>query len=51
MDLSKAYDFLPPDLSFAKLGAYGFDRSSLRLSIYYFNSRKQQTNVGSSCSK
>ena len=51
MDLSKVYDFLPHDLSFAKLGAYGFDRSSLRLLIDYLNSRKQQTNVGSSCSK
>ena len=31
MDLSKAYDCLPQDLLIVKLGAYGLDRSSLRL--------------------
>ena len=41
MDLLKAYDFLPQDLLIAKLGAYGLDRSSLRLLMDYLNSRKQ----------
>ena len=51
MDLSKAYDCLPHDLLIAKLGAYGLDRSSLRLLMDYLNSRKQRTKVGSSYSK
>ena len=51
MDLSKAYDCLPHDLLIAKLGAYALDRSSLRLLMYYLNSRKQRTKVGSSYSK
>ena len=50
MDLSKAYDCLPHDLLVAKFGAYGLDRSSLRLLMDYLNSRKQQTKVGSSYS-
>ena len=41
MDLSNAYDCLPHDLLIAKPGAYGFDRSSLRLLIDYLNFRKQ----------
>ena len=40
VDLSKAYDCLPHDLLIAKLGAYGLDRSSLRLLTDYLNSRK-----------
>ena len=40
MNLSKAYDCLPHDLLIAKLGAYGLDRSSLRLLTDYLNSRK-----------
>ena len=51
MDLSKAYDCLPHDLFIAKLGAYGLDRSSLRLLMDYLNSRKQRKKVGSSYSK
>ena len=51
MDLSKAYDCLPHDLLIAKFGAYGLDRSSLRLLMDYLNSRKQRTKVGSSYSK
>ena len=51
MDLSKAYDCLPHDLLIAKLGAYGLDRSSLRLLLDYLNYRKQRTKVGSSYSK
>ena len=41
MDLSKAYDCLPHDLLIAKLGAYGLDRSSLRLLMDYLNFCKQ----------
>ena len=48
MDLSKAYDCLPHELSITKLGEYGFDRSSLRLLMDYLNSRKQRTKFGSS---
>ena len=51
MDLSKAYDCLSHYLLIAKLGAYGLDRSSLRLLMDYLNSRKQLTKVGSSYSK
>ena len=51
MDLSKVCDCLPHDLLIPKLGAYGLDRSSLRLSMDYFNSRKQRTKVGSSYSE
>ena len=35
MNLSKAYDCLPHDLLVAKLGAYGFDRTSLSLTSLY----------------
>ena len=51
MDLSKAYGCLHHDLLIAKLGAYGIDRSSLKLLMDYLNSRKQQTKVGSFYSK
>ena len=51
MDLSKAYDCLPQDLLIVKLGAYGLDRSSLRLLKGYINSRTQRTKVGSSYSR
>ena len=50
VDLSKAHDCLPHDLLIAKLGAYGLDRSSLKLLMDYLNSRKR-TKVGSSYSK
>ena len=51
MGLSKAYDCLPHDLLITKLGAYGLDKSSLRLLMDYLNSHKQRTKVGSSYSK
>ena len=51
VDLSKAYDCLPHDLLIAKLGAYGLDRSVLKLLMDYLNSRKQRTKVGSSYSE
>ena len=41
MDLTKTCDCLPHDLLIAKQGAYGLDRSSLRLLMGYFHSRKQ----------
>ena len=47
-DLSKTYDCLPHDLLIAKLGAYGLDRSNIRLLMDDLNSRKQLTKVGSS---
>ena len=50
MDLPKAYDCSRQYLLTAKLGAYGLDRSSLRLLMDYLNSRKQRTKVGSSYS-
>ena len=40
MDLPKAYDCLPPDLSIAKLEAYGLDNGSLKLLLDYFSFRK-----------
>ena len=49
-DLSKVRDCLSHDLLIATLGAYGLDRSSLRLLMDYLNSRKQWTKVGSSYS-
>ena len=43
--------FLPHDLLIPKLGAFGLDRSSLRLLMDYLNSRKQRTKAGSSWNK
>ena len=41
IDLLKENDCLPHNMLFAKLGAYGLDRSSLRLLMGYLNCRKQ----------
>ncbi len=49
-DLSKAFDCLSHDLFIAKLEAYGFDKSALKLIRDYLKSRKQRTKVGSSYS-
>ena len=51
MDLSKAYNCLPRDLIIAKLEAYGFDKSSLKLLYSYLTNRKQRVKVGSSLSE
>ena len=39
MDLSKAFDTINQDLLIAKLHAYGFDKSSLKLHFSYLNNR------------
>ena len=50
MDLSKAFDTLDHDLLIAKLYAYGFDKSSLRLIKSYLSERWQRTKINTSYS-
>jgi len=50
MDLSKAYDCLPTELLIAKLAAYNFDKTALKMLLSYLLSRKQRVKVGSSFS-
>ena len=50
MDLSKAYDCLPHNLTIAKLEAYGLDTNILRFIFDYLSCRKQRTKMGSSYS-
>ena len=49
-DLSKAYDCLPYDLLMAKLHAYGFSLSSLKMIYSYLTSRKQRVKIKSTYS-
>ena len=45
MDLSKAFDCLNHELLIAKLSAYGFSMSALRLIHSYLNERKQRVKI------
>ena len=47
-DLSKAFDCISHDFLVAKLHAYGFDESSLKVIISYLKNRTQTTKAGSS---
>ena len=44
-DLSKAFGCLNHELLIAKLGAYGFDHSSLDFILNYLSGRKHRTKV------
>ena len=50
MDLSKAFDTLNHELLIAKLAAYGFDKSSLKLIRSYMSNRWQRTKINKSYS-
>ena len=50
MDLSKAFDCLNHELLIAKLSAYGFSTSALRLIHSYLNQRKQKVKMNGSFS-
>ena len=49
-DLSKAFDYLDHKLLIAKLDAYGFSLTALRLINDYFSNRRQRTRIGNSFS-
>ena len=50
MDLSKAFDCLTHELLIAKLSAYGFSRSALKLIHSYLSERQQRVKVNGSFS-
>ena len=50
MDLSKAFDCLNHELLIAKLSAYGFSRSALKLIHSYSNERQQRVKINGSFS-
>ena len=50
-DLSKASDCISHEPLIAKLNAYGFDETSLKVIIAYLKNRTQTTKVGSSFSE
>ena len=50
MDLSKAFDCLNHDLLLAKLHAYGFGKTSLRMIMSYLKNRRQRTKINTSFS-
>ena len=50
MDLSKAFDTIHHELLIAKLGAYGFSESLLRIILNYLSNRWQRTKINSSFS-
>ena len=47
MDLSSAFDCLPPNLMYHKLVAYGFNQNSAKLIYSYLTGRSQRVKIGS----